>query len=335
MPQSAGDVNGDGITDRISLWSRGRKARSKVASVRELDLCGIVAASLTPVTEGLEVDTGRLAAHVAELLGQGCSYVSVFGTTGEGASLSVAQKVAALEALAAAGVEMRRLMPAVMSAAADDAARNLAALARLGCRAAVVLPPFYYGAGGPGVVDFFDAVFARVPGEIGVVLYNIPQLSGVAFDRELVRALVARHGRRIVGLKDSTGSRETAVMLAEGFPELAIFVGDDRVLPDLLKAGGAGLIGGLPNLFARSSVEFYGAPEGPRAAELVAQARARIETVVENGDLVALKAALARSRGDPAWARLMPPLRPLADSQVTEVLEAFAATGYRYEAAAA
>jgi hypothetical protein len=66
----------------------------------------------------------------------------------------------------------------------------------------------------------------------------------------------------------------------------------------------------------------------------VAQARARIETVVGNGDLAALKSALARYRGDPGWARLMPPLRPLPDSQVTEVLEAFAATGYRYEAAA-
>jgi 4-hydroxy-tetrahydrodipicolinate synthase len=303
--------------------------------VRDSDLCGIVAASLTPVTEDLEIDSVRLAVHVSDLLGQGCRFVSTFGTTGEGASFTVAQKVASLEALGQAGIDMTRLMPAVMSPTVDGAARNLAALARLRCRAAVVLPPYYYGATNAGVAEFFDAVISRIPGaEIGLVLYNIPQLSRVAFDAELVRTLTAKHGRRIVGLKDSTGSRDNAVMLAETFPDLSIFVGDDRVLPDLLNAGGAGLIGGLPNLFARSSVAFYDAPKAAHAADLVAQARARIEAVVSHGDLIALKAALAIYRDDLAWNRTMPPLVPLSGDRAGQVVRAFAATGYRYRAAA-
>jgi 4-hydroxy-tetrahydrodipicolinate synthase len=303
--------------------------------VRSSDLRGIVAASLTPVTEDLEIDAGRLAQHVSGLLGQGCSFVSTFGTTGEGASFSVAQKLAALEQLAAAGIDMGRLMPGVMSPAVDDAARNLAGLDRLGCRAAVVLPPFYFGADNAGVIDFFDAVLGRAGGEIGIILYNIPQLSRVAFDRDLIRELVDRHGPRIAGLKDSTGSRDNAVMLAGTFPDLAIFVGDDRVLPDLLAAGGAGLIGGLPNLFARSSVAYFDAPDGSRAGELVDLARARIEAVVAFGDLLALKGALARYSGDPAWGRTMPPLVPLAGERVTELQKLLAATGYEYKAAAA
>ena len=303
--------------------------------VRDSDLRGIVAASLTPVTEALEIDDGRLAVHVSVLLDQGCSFVSTFGTTGEGASFSVGQKIAALEKLAAAGIDMARFMPAVMSPTVDDAAQMLAALDRLKCRAAVVLPPFYYGARNAGVAAFFDAMLSRAAvRDIGVVLYNIPQLSRVTFDPDLIRSLIDKHGRRIVGLKDSTGSRDNAVMLAKTFPELAIFVGDDRVLPDLLAAGGAGLIGGLPNLFARSSVAFYGAPNGEGAAELMKIARERIETVVANEDLVALKGALAHYRRDPAWLRTMPPLLPLPDTRIAEVQRAFAATGYEYEAAA-
>ena len=123
-------------------------------------------------------------------------------------------------------------------------------------------------------------------------------------------------------------------MLAKTFPELAIFVGDDRVLPDLLAAGGAGLIGGLPNLFARSSVAFYRAPRASRRSELMRQARARIETVVANEDLIALKGALAHYRRDPAWRRTMPPLMPLPEARVAAIERAFAATGYQYEAAA-
>ena len=62
--------------------------------------------------------------------------------------------------------------------------------------------------------------------------------------------------------------------------------------------------------------------------------RARIETVVANEDLVALKGALAHYRDDPAWLRTMPPLQPLSDARIADIQRAFAATGYEYEAAA-
>jgi 4-hydroxy-tetrahydrodipicolinate synthase len=304
--------------------------------VRDKDLCGIVAASLTPVTAALEIDAQRLSTHVAGLLGSGCSYVSAFGTTGEGASFSIRQKIDALDALIVAGIDPARLLPGVMSPTIDDAAAMLDALDRFGCPAAVVLPPFYYGASQEGVAAFYGAVFDRMSGSgIGVVLYNIPQLSRVAFERGLVAGLRRRHGGRIVGLKDSTGSRDNAVMLAEAFPDLSIFVGDDRVLPDAVAAGGAGLIGGLPNLFAPDLVALYQAlSRGEDTQNLMRRATARIEAVVDNGDLLALKAVLARSLGDPQWARTMPPLMPITESQADEVERIFAATGYTYGAAA-
>ncbi|MCB1550202.1 MAG: dihydrodipicolinate synthase family protein, partial [Hyphomicrobiaceae bacterium] len=108
-------------------------------SVRDRDLQGIIAASLTPVTEALEIDAGRLASHVSRLLAQGCSFVSTFGTTGEGASFSVAQKLDAVRKLVAAGIAPERLTPGVMSPTVDEAAAMLAGLDRLGCRAVVML----------------------------------------------------------------------------------------------------------------------------------------------------------------------------------------------------
>lgn len=303
--------------------------------MRDPDLQGIIAASLTPVTETFEVDAGRLSGHVARLIGQGCSFVSTFGTTGEGASFSVAQKLDALEKLVAAGIAPGKLMPGVMSPTVDEAAAMLAGLDRLGCRAVVMLPPFYYGASEEGIAAFYDAALARA-GTAGppIVLYNIPQLSRVTFTPSLIERLVKKHGSRIAGLKDSTGNRDNAVMLAKTFPDLAIFVGDDRVLPDLLDAGGAGLIGGLPNLFAPSSVAYYAAPRGDGAARLVEQTAERIRLVVEYGDLIALKGALAHYLGDPEWRRSMPPLMPLPTERVAAFAEAIAATGYAYEAAA-
>lgn len=297
--------------------------------VRETDLSGIIAASLTPVTDRFEIDTMRLAEHVAGLLEQGCRFVSTFGTTGEGASFSVDQKIAALDELAELGVDMTRQAPGVMSPDLDGAARMYSAISRHKCRAAVVLPPFYYGCDREGVLAFYDALFERAVGaDTGVILYNIPKLSRVLFDGDLVEALVAKHGSRIVGLKDSTGNRDAAVEFAERFPDLSIFVGDDRVLPDLLKAGGAGLIGGMPNIFARDLVALFISPTGPDAEGLSAAAKARIEAVGANGDLVALKGMLAHYRNDPEWRRVLPPLLPLSAEAQGVVEWVFASSGY-------
>lgn len=296
----------------------------------ETDLRGVIAAAITPVTQGGEVDVERLLRHCAALLADGCRFVSTFGTTGEGASLSTAQKSAALAAMAAAGASMARQIPAIMSSSVDEAARLLAAVAGHGCRAALVLPPFYYNsASEAGIVDYFDAMLARAGRpDIDLLLYNIPALSRIRFTPALVEALLGRFGSRIVGIKDSTGDRAGGIALARGFPQLSIFTGDDRVLPDLLRAGGAGLIGGMPNLFARDLAALCADVDGPAAAGLVARSAARILAVDGNGALLALKAMLARRYKDGRFAEALPPLRRLSPDREAAVAEALRATGY-------
>lgn len=301
------------------------------------DLRGILCAAITPVTPGLQIDSARLARHCTALLDAGCAFISTFGTTGEGASFSSAEKVTSLEALAAAGIPMARLVPAVMTPGVEEAAIMLKALDRLGCRAALILPPFYYGnASEEGIVEFFDAMLARAGAtDIDLLLYNIPQLSRIAFTPSLIRQLLARFGKRIVGLKDSTGNADNGEMLVRTFPELSIFTGDDRVLPRLLAAGGAGMIGGLPNVFARDLRKFYDAPTGPGADELKRQAALRIVSVDGHGGLLALKAILARLYDDAEFLRPMVPLVALSAGVQETVLKEVAATGFVYERAAA
>jgi len=291
-------------------------------------LKGIVAASVTPVTADFRIDTIRLKAHVDHLLANGCSFISTFGTTGEGASFSTAQKLAALETLKAGGVDMGRQLPAVMTASFDDAVTSLIAYGELGCRAALVLPPFYYGASEDGVAAFFDALIERTKAQtqIDLVLYNIPQLSRIRFTQPLIVSLLRRHGRRIAAIKDSTGDLENGLMLVKSFPELAVFTGDDRVLPTLVKAGGAGMIGGMPNVFASDLKALYDNPDD--AARLEKQSR-RIEAVDAYGSLVALKAALAHYRKDESLAYAVPPLVALNQRDRVMLIELFERTGYR------
>jgi 4-hydroxy-tetrahydrodipicolinate synthase len=298
-------------------------------------LSGIICASLTPVSADGTIDIPRLAAHIRGLFEDGCSFVSPFGSTGEGASFSVREKLAALVALKEAGIDLGRLIPATISAALDDAAEIVRFGAEAGCRAVLVAPPFYYGgASQDGIADFFAMLADRFGGTLPteIVLYHIPQLTRIPFGVELVRQLVARHGDRIAGIKDSTGNHEHTLMLQRTFPGLRIFTGDDRVLPDLLEAGGAGMIGGLPNIVARDLCTIYRDPKGAGTAALRERAAVRIEAVDEFGGIPALKAIKARLLGDPAWRATRPPLRPLDRAATAELLGRFERSEFPFPA---
>jgi 4-hydroxy-tetrahydrodipicolinate synthase len=297
------------------------------------DLGGIIAASLTPVTAGGQVDIDRMKRHFDWLFASGCSFISPFGSTGEGPSFSVAEKHAALVALQGAGVDMSRVLPAAMSAAIDDTVASIRTAQALGCRAILIVPPYYYGsASQDGIGDFFAACAAPFGGNfpLDVVLYHIPQMSKIAFSTTLIETLVARFPNRIVGIKDSTGNRDHSVMLARAFPTLRIFTGDDRVLPDLLEAGGSGMIGGLPNIVAPDLCAFFADPKGAQSAAIMERAAKRIVAIDDFGGIAALKAVKAEFYRDDAWTRHKAPLRAIDAETYAKLRAAFIASAFEF-----
>jgi 4-hydroxy-tetrahydrodipicolinate synthase len=65
---------------------------------------GLSCALALPVNPDSSIDFSRLSQHARNVLGAGCSTVTVFGTTGEGASVSLREREQILDALLAAGI---------------------------------------------------------------------------------------------------------------------------------------------------------------------------------------------------------------------------------------
>ena len=63
-------------------------------------LRGVMAAALTAFKDDLSIDVDATIAHAHWLLGNGCDGVLLFGTTGEGNSLSAAERLDFMDALA-------------------------------------------------------------------------------------------------------------------------------------------------------------------------------------------------------------------------------------------
>src|SRR5436190_17574666 len=80
---------------------------------------GVLSPVVTPFDRELRPDGERLAKHCRWLLEQGVG-LAVFGTNSEANSMSVAEKIALLDQLAAAGIPPARMMPGAGHCAFPD-----------------------------------------------------------------------------------------------------------------------------------------------------------------------------------------------------------------------
>ena len=190
-----------------------------------IDLRGVFAPIVTPFrpSDG-EVDLPWIAGHVAYLRAHGCTGVIPCGTNGEAASLSVAERIQVAEAALAAAGDMPVIVGTGAAALPDAVALTRHAFAA-GAAAVLVMPPFYFKKPSEaGVAAWFQRLFdAAVPPGGRVLLYHIPQTTGVPITDGVLQALLASHGALVYGLKDSTGDPKAGCAPSAGFPEARVF----------------------------------------------------------------------------------------------------------------
>src|SRR5262249_55097043 len=141
--------------------------------VTKSGLAGVIAAIATAVNDKGEPDSARSTALARFLLDNGCDGLNVLGTTGEATSFSLAQRQRVMDAYAAAGLPMDRLMVGAGAAALADAVALTKHAAELGFAGALVLPPFYYkGVPDDGLVAYVGALVEATAGRpIPIYLY--------------------------------------------------------------------------------------------------------------------------------------------------------------------
>jgi len=285
---------------------------------------GVLAAVLTPMHEDLRPDHEAFAAHCHRLLATGCHGLSVFGTTGEANSLSVNERLAALEALVEKGVPMETLLPGTGSCALTDTVRLSRAALEAGATGVLVLPPFYYkDVGDDGLFRFFAEVVERV-GEEGLrlYLYHIPQLTGVELGLPLISRLIDAYPGVVVGTKDSSGDRMRIMTLCREFPGFSVFAGTETLLLETLRDGGQGCISATVNVTSRLARQVYDAHasgkdnEAEALQERLTQLRASIEAYPV---IPALKQLMARLTGDKQWRNIRPPLSSLDERDARDL----------------
>lgn len=293
-------------------------------------LRGVFAAILTPLRADGRIDVGRLINHCRWVMQQGCHGVSLFGTTGEGNSLTVSERRDALTKIVAAGVEAARMIPAVGCCASDDTIELITQSVRLGCKAVLVAPPFYYkDVGEEGIVSSYGDAISRIGDDrLRIYLYNIPQMTGVVITESIIARLLERYPETIRGLKDSSGDPDYARSVLKSFPGLELFTGNERRMAEILRHGGAGTIGGIANIWPASLRDLYDNWDKPEANG-IADKIGRVTAAVDSfAGIAALKHVLGHYQNDRVWPRVRPPLESLTGEQGRRLIAEIEAAGY-------
>ena len=190
---------------------------------------------------------GALARHLLE---RGVKGLYVGGSSGECIYQSVAERKTTLEAvMEAVGGKLTVIAHVACNNTADSWA--LAAHAQhLGVDAIAAIPPIYFKLPPDAIAKYWNDISAAAP-DTDFIIYNIPQLAGVALTVPLLREM--KKNPRVIGVKNSSmPTQDIQMWLDEG---VIVFNGPDEQLIAGLATGAIGGIGGtyaaMPELYDR------------------------------------------------------------------------------------
>lgn len=281
---------------------------------------GVLSPVVTPFDKDLNPDTHRFIAHCKWLLSQG-SGLACFGTNSEANSLSVNERLALLEALLAAGVDPRRMMPGTGCCALSDSVKLTEHAVKAGCAGVLMLPPFYYkGVSDEGLYRNYSEIIERVGDDrLRIYLYHIPPVAVVGITPKLVERLLKKYPTAIAGMKDSSGDWNNTKTFLDNFAKQGfdVFAGSESFLLANMRNGGAGCISATANVNPGPIDRLYrewqnaDADAQQKALDVVRGTFGNSKYVM----IAALKAGIAQYSGDEQWCTVRPPLVELSKEQ--------------------
>jgi 4-hydroxy-tetrahydrodipicolinate synthase len=295
---------------------------------------GVIAPVLTPFGEDGAPDAERFVEHCQWLMEEGCTGLAPFGTTSEGNSLGVEERMELLEELVDEDIDPTKLMPGTGSCSLSDAVTLTKHAVDLGCGGVLMLPPFYYKAPSEeGLFRFFAEVIEEVDDDdLKVYLYHIPPVAQVGFSLPLIGRLIKEFPKTVVGLKDSSGDWSNTEAILKTYPGFEVFPGSEVFLLDGLKNGAAGCISATCNVSAAAIRNVYDNWKGPDAQKLQDGITALRKAIQAFPMIPALKALVAHYRQDPEWAELRPPFTALPAAEADKLIRTLAeAHGFKLE----
>jgi N-acetylneuraminate lyase len=292
-------------------------------------LRGLITATFTPMHADASVALKRIPAYAEWLVKEKVNGVFVNGTTGEGQSLTLQERMQVVEDWQSA---LAGRLPVVVHVG-HTALGEAQALARhaeeVGAAGIATLAPYFFKPGLRELVEFCREVAAAAPAT-PFYYYHMPSMTGVTVPVTAFLEAAASQIPTLTGVKftfEDLMDLQNASRVGGG--RFNILFGRDEVLLAGLALGCTGAVGSTYNLAAPLYQRIIAAYQrGDMAAAQMEQWRAAqfITVMVRHGGLVALKAMMKMAGMDCGPLRL--PMRTLGDGETRQLEADLRAIGF-------
>jgi 4-hydroxy-tetrahydrodipicolinate synthase len=230
---------------------------------------GSIVALVTPMQSDTQaVDWPALKRLVDWHIEQGTNSIVAVGTTGESATLSVAEHAQVIRVIVEQAAGRVPIIAGTGANSTSEAIVLTQAAANSGADACLLVTPYYNKPTQEGLYLHHKAIAEAVA--IDQILYNVPGRTACDMLPETVLRLSAIEN--IVGIKEATGDLKRAADLIAQRPEgFAIYSGDDATARGLMLLGGDGDISVTANVAPKLMSQMCAAAlagDAAKAAEL-------------------------------------------------------------------
>ena len=255
------------------------------------------------------------------LIGKGIQGLYVGGSSGECIYQSVAERKLVLENVMAVAKGRIVIIAHVACNNTADSMELAAHAESLGVDAIAAIPPIYFHLPDRAVAKYWNDISSAAP-NTDFVIYNIPQLAGVALSSGLLRTML--ENPCVIGVKNSSMPVQDIEMWRD--EGAIVFNGPDEQLLSGLAAGAIGGIGGTYGAMPELYLKIY---------ELVQQGRINDARPIQDacchviykmcsgkGNMYAMIKAIIREMGGPDAGGVRAPLYALQEEDLPIAREA-------------
>lgn len=200
-----------------------------------------------------EISPERVQNLTKYFVKKGVKGVYVNGSSGECIYQSVQDRRTVLENVMAAADGKLTVIAHVACNNTKDSVELAMHAQSLGVDAIAAIPPIYFRLPEYAIAEYWNTISEAAP-DTDFVIYNIPQLAGVALTMSLFAEM--RKNPRVIGVKNSSMPVQDIQMFkAAGGEDIIVFNGPDEQLVSGLVIGAEGGIGGtygaMPELYLK------------------------------------------------------------------------------------
>jgi len=218
-----------------------------------MKLSGMMPPITTPFQDG-KLASDKLKKNFQKWNKTDLSGYLVLGSNGEAVYLNEKEKIKVIEVSRESIPKSKIMMVGTGMESTQETIRFTNESAKMGADFALVVTPSYFKGSMRSQILYDHFIAVAESSRIGILIYNVPQFTGINLEPELV-AKLSQHPN-IIGIKDSSGNigqlSEIIHLSKKGF---AVFVGSAPVFFPALCVGAAGGILAVANVVPQECVQ--------------------------------------------------------------------------------